>query len=61
MLQNAKVRAFTISELLRETQWGRGGGTGDGGGEGGRGMGDRGEAVKLPPTQIKVKVKHKIK
>ena len=33
MLQNAKVTAFTVSELLRENQHGGGGGGGRGGGQ----------------------------
>ena len=37
MLQNSRVTAFTVFELLRENQLGRGG-------------------VKLPPTQIRVKL-----
>ena len=39
MLQNARVAAFTVSELFRENQQG-------GGGEG---------KIKLPPPQIRVK------
>ena len=46
MLQNSRVTVFTISELLRENQQGKGGGRGKGGWE-----------VKLlPVTQIRIKM-----
>ena len=42
MLQNARVTAFTVTELLRENQQGGGGG----------------KITLPPPTQIRVKENH---
>ena len=45
MLQNSRVTVFTISELLRENQQGKGGGRGGGW-----------EVKLLPVTQIRIKM-----